>query len=63
MRTPAVREMAGETGLPAKLEDEAAAWRKSRPAQQRFSLERVQVVRIPKRPIRHTAMSGRPPRP
>lgn len=36
MRTPAVREMGGEPGLAAKLEDEAAAWRRNRPAQQRF---------------------------
>jgi hypothetical protein len=63
MRTPAVRDIDGEAGLAAKLEDEAAAWRKSRPAQERFSLARVQVVRIPKRRIARTAISARPSRP
>jgi hypothetical protein len=51
MRASEVAEMRGETGVTTKLEDEAAAWRTSRPAREKFSMAGVQVVRIPKRRI------------
>jgi hypothetical protein len=63
MRTLEVSEMGGEAGLATKLEDEAAAWRKSRPTREKFSMAGVQVVRIPKRRIPSTAISVRTRRP
>lgn len=55
MHRSKVSETRGEAGLAAKLEDEAAAWRKRRPARKKLSMAGVQVVRIPKRRIPSTA--------
>jgi hypothetical protein len=44
MRTSELGEVRGESGLAAKLKDEAAAWRKNRPAREKFSMAGVQVV-------------------
>ena len=63
MRTSEVGEMRGEAGLAAKLKDEAAAWRKSRPAREKFSMAGVQVVRIPKRRVPSAAKNARASRP
>jgi hypothetical protein len=63
MRTSDVGEMRGEAGLAAKLEEEAAAWRKSRVPRTKFSTAGVQVVRIPKRRIASEAVNGRSGRP
>jgi hypothetical protein len=58
MRTSEVTEKRGEPGLATKLEAEAAAWRKSRPAREKFSRAGVQVVRIPKRRLSSTAANA-----
>jgi hypothetical protein len=63
MRTSEVGEMRGEAGLAAKLEEEAAAWRKSRSPRAKFSTAGVQVVRIPKRRIARAAINDRSGRP
>jgi hypothetical protein len=38
------------SGMSAKLQNEASAWRQRRSARPKFSMDGVQVVRIPKRP-------------
>jgi hypothetical protein len=38
MRTSEITEMHAELNLATKLKDEAAAWRKSRPARDKFSM-------------------------
>lgn len=63
MRTSKVGEMRGEADLATKLEDEAAAWRKRRPARARSSTAGVQVVRIPKRRVPSAASKARAARP
>jgi hypothetical protein len=63
MSTLEVSEMSGEAGLATKLKDEAAAWRKRRPARAKFSMAGIQVVRIPKRRIPGMAVNARARRP
>lgn len=58
MRASEIAEMRGEPGLTTKLEAEAAAWRKGRPARERFSMAGVQVVRIPKRRVSSAAANA-----
>lgn len=52
MRASDLGEMRDTKALAQKLDSEAVAWRDRRPARPKFSMEGVQVVRIPKRRLR-----------
>ncbi len=51
MRTSDVGELREEIGLATKLQDEASAWRKRRIERPKVSLNGIQVVRLPRRPL------------
>lgn len=55
MRTSDAGEMRSGLKLTAKLEDEATAWRKRRGERPTFSMNGIQIVRIPKRRSRRPA--------